>query len=423
VSAAWAFQLGQVRRACRLAICACLAVLVAGCVPAPPLAETQSPTVVATGSAAANLPPCAPTPTPGPTILPVYRGEATPDPGQPQVMPSDVRIFGGPLGTHGLPATDGTTVAWADSGDCLHAARVRDGYNYGPITKLPGTVALALSGDIVAWRVTETGPACPPDCPEYIAAVDIATRTAIPLSRTHHSEYAPALSGNWLVWLAEDPLPGQQPTPPTPGAMDRSATYSVLARDLRTPGAPLVLRQTTDRITYLTAEGDRVVWAEQQAAAGGQITVRLFAKDLGDRSAQPMPLGDALGPSQDPGPQVYGVRGDLLLYYDAGQRSLSVWAVNLRTGWRKTFDGISAATTDGRYIFWISAAYATSVKYRQDIEGYDTVTGREFPLAANSGVNIYPLARNGVVVWLHHPGALNFVSQVYATVVSVSAPK
>jgi hypothetical protein len=97
------------------------------------------------------------------------------------------------------------------------------------------------------------------------------------------------------------------------------------------------------------------------------------------------------------------------LLYTTGNQD-AFWAVNLRTGWRKKFDNATAPTTDGRYIVWIDRHQMQyTPRERQDLWGHDMATDTLLPVAVDAGINDFPMARNGNLVWLRR-GALGFAA-------------
>ena len=267
--------------------------------------------------------------------------------------------------------TDGVTVVWVNQGvyaarpgqqPVLIAADPTLSYSY------PG-----VAGDLVVWQQDCAGSDCPPTTMNNIQAKNLATGQRIEVGRGAR----PHISDTTVLYLG--------------GA-------GLMLRDLASTAAPVTVATADPGWSLVDSRiaGGRIAWAEEREA-DKITTVRIMADKLG-QAPELVDEGIVLS--------FFGLdlAGDELVYVDgpdaivardlASGRSVSIPA--------NPYD--QQPTTNGRYVFWERSNFGPGSNQngdRHDIVGYDLRTGSPLSVAANAGLNHAPVARGGLLVWVH----------------------
>ncbi|MCM8747677.1 hypothetical protein NET02_00795 [Thermomicrobiaceae bacterium CFH 74404] len=307
----------------------------------------------------------------------------------------------------GTARTDGEYAVWVAPMDPeltrfeIQAARLDGGQIITVASSVVHPRRFDIDGGIVVWD--QADPTCPTGCPS-VHAKNLATEETFVVADSEgevHDE-APALSGSWVVWLRIDPRTGYQ---------------AIMARDIGSMAKPIVLTERTREQLELSPpaiDGEWVAWTE------------------GDDDASQHPLlltrigsGEPETISVDARPESYAIGGGVLVYIErSGSPGVegstgveTLLARRLDTGETMTVRGPlpadilgpSAPVTDGRHVFWVEVS--PGEQYPQ-IWGHDLATGKAFHVTGY-GIDTYPHAAGGWLVWVHRPGP-DAPAQVYA---------
>lgn len=288
------------------------------------------------------------------------------------------------------PNTDGTTIVWVNHG--VYAARFSDQRPILVASDPSLTYTFpAASGDLVVWEQDCSGSSCPPPSMN-IEAKNLTTEKTYAVG----TGYAPQISGTRVIYVSGGQL---------------------MLRDLATMSEPVTLATAPDGwlIQDPRIAGDRVAWAELQ----GVSTWRIFTDVIG-QSPIKLNEGTTIG--------FFGLdlSGDELVYVRSGNQ---IQADNLANDVgaiipANPYD--QHLTTNGRYVFWDRSNFGPGTNpdgRRHDIVGYDLQSKSEFTVAQNTGRNVIPVARGGLLVWTHGESSTSQIEAVQIDQTLPSAPQ
>jgi hypothetical protein len=292
------------------------------------------------------------------------------------------------------PRTDGRTVVWTSvepGHTSAYGATLASGTQF-PLTfdNWPTIRMPSIDGDIV---VCELG--SPTQLGGGVYAKNIKTNQVFPVGEGFY----PLISGDWVVYLSwED------------GSQSISNPPRVLkARNINGQAEPIVVahQPTGGWFGWPAVDGDRVVWMEGEPVERSQDhgPWSWAIKSVRVVDTNPSVLAEGKTSSGPSIPTSLDFHGDMLVYVYGSQLRM----VNVKTGEQRTIIEVGrpdAPTTDGRYIFWQEAKTPEQPQESEQVDlwGWDSATGRIFPVAVNNGVNTQPYARGGWLVWAHRVG-------------------
>ncbi len=335
----------------------------------------------------------------------------TPTPSASPTPPGQTALPGAPISppypSLGAAATDGTTVVWIASDDPasgrfeIQAVRLGEGQVFTVASGVTHPGRVDIDGDIVVWD--QADPTCPTGCPS-VHAKNLTTGEAFVVADSEggvHDE-APAISGRWVAWLRFDPSTGYQ---------------AIMARDIGSMAEPIVLterRREQLELSPPVIEGEWVAWT------------------VGDDDAPQHPLmlarigaGEPERVSPDVRWGAFAIGGGVLVYIERSGSPGVEGSTGIETLIARRLDSGESAvvrgplpsdtfgawepTTDGRYVFWVELG---EPRGWPDVWGHDLATGRTFRVTER-GLNAYPQASGGWLIWTHQPG-IDTPDQIYA---------
>jgi hypothetical protein len=292
------------------------------------------------------------------------------------------------------PRTDGVNGVWEDTGDAVAAhwdivgADVVNGPAYGwvfPVAVGGNTKRSPdIDGDFVVW--VDRGCiylGCKDD--SNILGMNLRTGAPFTVADTELDESTPAVSGDWVVWFADDD--------------SYLTSKTLLARNLRTMDPPIVLAEDIGfRAIAPAIDGNRVVWVDTASQLYGGD--ELWTMRIGVDPAPVLVRSDAVIADAS-----LDVAGDVIVYIEHGD----VVAQDVGSGTLRTLatyaegeydygSDFQHATTDGRYVCWTNNH--DWEHGGNALECYDLQTDSRF-VAYSGGYSWDAHVADGLLVWSH----------------------
>lgn len=303
---------------------------------------------------------------------------------------SDILVIDRPFAQL-YPRTDGVNVVWQDTGDAVGAqwsivgADTTHGWVF-PVA-IGGTTKGSpdIDGDFIVWTESNTTYGVGWDTDADIKGMNLQTGEQFVISDSPLHELSPAISGDWVVWFADDdPF---------------FSSKALMARNIRTMEPAITLAENIGfRAIPPVIDGNRVVWvnAVSQLINNSELWTMRIGVDT-----EPVLLRSQTQIAD------YGidVAGDMVIYIDSG----AIFAHDLAndsvrtladTEWGEDYylQNRWYPTIDGRFVCWTDQR--DWEQGRTWIECYDLTTDSRF-IAYDGGYNLIPHLGNGTLVWTH----------------------